>query len=46
MTKKLNKAIMNKSRLKNKYLKKWPSRENFEAYKKVKKKCNSLNKKS
>ena len=29
---------MNKSRLKNKYLK-WPSRENFLAYKKAKNKC-------
>ena len=37
MNKELSKAIMNKSRLRNKYLK-WSSRENFLAYKKVKKK--------
>ena len=36
---------MDQSRLKNKYLK-WPSRENFLAYKKIKKNCNSLNKKA
>ena len=35
MTKKLSKAIINKSRQRNKYLK-WPSRENFLAYKKAK----------
>ena len=45
MTKKLSKGIMNKSRPRNKYLK-WPSKENFLGYKKVKKKCNSLNKKT
>ena len=44
MTKELRKAIMDPSRLKNKYLK-WPSRENFLAYKKVKNICNSLNNK-
>ena len=44
MTKKLSKAIMNKSRPRNKYLK-WPSRENVLAYKKVNK-CHSLNKKA
>ena len=44
MTKELRKAIMDRSRLKNKYLK-WPSRENFLAYKKVKNICNSLNNK-
>ena len=35
MNKELSKVIMNISRLRNKYLK-WPSRENFLAYKKVK----------
>ena len=44
MTKKLSKAIMSKSRLRKTYLN-WPSRQNFLAYKKVKNKCNSLNKK-
>ena len=44
MNKELSKVIMNKSRLRNKYLK-WPSRENFLAYKKVKSKCNALKKK-
>ena len=36
---------MNKSRLRNKYLK-WPSRENFLAHKKVKNNCNTLTKKT
>ena len=45
MNKKLSKSIMDKSRIKNKYLK-WPSRENFLAYKKIKNKCNNLIKKS
>ena len=36
---------MNRSRFKNRYLK-WPSREKFLAYKKVKNLCNSLNKKA
>ena len=45
MTKKLRKAIMGRSRLTNKYLK-WPSHENFLAYKKAKNICNSLNKKA
>ena len=36
MTKELRKAIMDQSRLKNKYLK-WPSRENVLTYKKAKK---------
>ena len=45
MTKELRKAIMDRSRLKNKYLK-WASRENFLAYKKVANICNSLNKKA
>ena len=43
MTKNLSKVIMNRSRLRSKYLK-WPSRENFFEYKKVKIICNSLNK--
>ena len=45
MNKKLSEVIMNKSRLRNKYLK-WSSRENFLAYKKVKKKCNTLTRKT
>ena len=40
MNKELSKVIMNKSRLRNKYLK-WPSREDFLAYKKLKSKCNT-----
>ena len=36
---------MTRSRLKNKYHK-WPSRENYLAFKKAKNKCNSLNKKA
>ena len=45
MTKELSKAIMEKSKSRNKYLK-WPSRENYVSYKKSKNKCNSLNKKA
>ena len=45
MTKELGKSIMNRSRFKNRYLK-WPSRENFLAYKKAKNLRNSLNKKA
>ena len=45
MNKNLSKAMMNKSRIRNKYLS-WPSRENFLAYKKIKNKCNNLLKKS
>ena len=45
MNKRLSKAIMNKCRIRNKYLQ-WPSRENFLAYKKIKNKCNNLLKKS
>ena len=45
ITKELSKSIMNISRFKNRYLK-WPSSENFLAYKKVKNLCNSLNKKA
>ena len=44
MTKDLSKAIMNKSKAKNKYLNR-PSRENFISYKRTKNKCNSLTKK-
>ena len=45
MNKELSKFIMNKSRMKNKYLK-WPCRVNYLAYKKIKNKSNSLVKKS
>ena len=45
MNKELSKVIMNKSRLRNKYLK-WPSQENFPAYKKVKNKFNTLTRKT
>ena len=45
MTKKLSKAIMKKSKRRNKYLK-WPSRENYVSFKKPKNKCNSLTKKT
>ena len=45
MNKELSKVIRNKSRLRNKYPK-WPSRENFLAYKKVKNKCNTLTRKT
>ena len=45
MTKELSKSIINTSRFKNRYLK-WPSCENFLAYKKAKNLCNSLNKKA
>ena len=45
LNKRLSKAIMNKSRIRNKYLQ-WSSRENFLAYKKIKNKCNNLLKKS
>ena len=41
MTRELSKAIMSKSKVKNSYVK-WPSQENFVAYKKAKSKCNSL----
>ena len=41
MNKELSKAIMEKSRLRNKYLK-YPSRENFLSYKNIKNKCNNL----
>ena len=45
MTKQLSKAIMEKWKSRNKYLK-WPSRENHVSYKKYKNKCNSLTKKT
>ena len=45
MNKVISKNIMNKSRIKNKYLK-WPSGENYLAYKRIKNKCNNLLKKS
>ena len=45
MNKELSKVIMNKSILRIKYLK-WPSRENFLAYQKVKNKCNILTRKT
>ena len=45
MTKELRKAIMDRSRYKNKYLK-FPSRENFLNMKKMKNRCNSLCKKA
>ena len=45
MNKSLSKIIMQKSKVRNKYLK-WPSCENFLKYKKVKNKCNSLVRKS
>ena len=41
MTKKLSKAVMNKSKTRNKYMK-WPSRENFLATKRAKNYCNNL----
>ena len=43
MTKEFSKAIMNKSKIRNKY-QKWPSRENFLALKEAKKFCNKLTK--
>ena len=45
MTKELSKAIMDKSKAKNKYVK-WPSRENYLLFKNVKNKCTSINKKA
>ena len=43
MTKQLSKAIMNRSKLRNRYIT-WPPRENFWDYKKAKNICNNLNK--
>ena len=45
MTRELSKAIMDKSKAKNKYVK-WPSRENYLLFKNVKNKCTSINKKA
>ena len=45
MIKELSKSIINRLSYKNRYLK-WPSRENFQAYKKKKNFCNTLNKKN
>ena len=45
MRKELNKAIMNRSKLKNRYTNR-PSRENFLAFKKQKNICKNLNKKT
>ena len=45
MTRELSKAVMTKPKAKNSYVK-WPSRENFVAYKKAKNKCNSLTRKA
>ena len=44
MTKELSKSIMDRSSVKNRYLK-WSCRKNFLAHKKAKNLCNSLNKK-
>ena len=43
MTKELGKAIMTRSRIKNKH-NKWPSRETFLALKQIKNKCTNLTK--
>ena len=43
MRKKLNKRITERSKYKNLYLR-WPSRENFLAYKNEKRKCNRMTK--
>ena len=45
MNRSISKIIMQKSKVRNKYLK-WPSCENFLTYKKVKNTCNSLVRKS
>ena len=45
MAKELVKAIMEKSKTRNKHLK-WPSRENYVSYKSSKNKCNSLTRKA
>ena len=45
MSKGLSKVVMTKFRLRNKFFK-WPSREHFLAYKKVKNKCNTLTRKT
>ena len=43
MTKELSKAIMTRSRIKNKCYK-WPSRESFVGHKQIKNKCTKLTK--
>ena len=43
MTKQLSKAVVNRSKLRNRYIK-WPSRENFLDYKKAKNTCSNLSK--
>ena len=45
MAKDLSKAVMEKSKARNKYLK-WPSRENYLSHKKTKNKCNTLTRKA
>lgn len=45
MTKTLSKAIMDRSGIRNRYLR-WPSRENFLEFKKAKRLCNSQSKKT
>ena len=45
MTKELSKAIMEKSKARNNYLK-WPSLENYLSHKKTKSKCNTLTRKA
>ena len=45
MTMELSKTIMNRSKLRNRYTK-WPSRENFLAFKEQKNICKNLNKKT
>ena len=45
MTKDLSKAIMMKSKAKNQYVK-WPSRENYLAFKRAENNCTSRNKKA
>ena len=45
MNKEISNATMEKSRLRNRYLK-YPFRENFLAYKDIKNKCNNLLKQS
>ena len=43
ITKKLSKAVMNRPKLRSRYIK-WPSRKNFLDYEKAKNTCNTLNK--
>lgn len=44
MSKEWSKVIINKSKLRNSYIK-WPSHENFSAFKEKKNFCNNLSKK-